>query len=939
MSRSNSLIAQSCIVTLVILMGSAVAAQEASDTPRPEELLSTSIESEIAPLLEGMEIDYQRYRLENGLTVILQDLPGVKDVHVQVVYRVGSKDEPPGKSGFAHLFEHLMFQGTANRKGEYFSALEGHGVVDVNGTTNNDRTNFYQTVAPAALDRVLWLESDRMQHLMGGVTQEELDSQRAVVKNEKRESESTGSFEHEIQLLRAYYPEGHPYRHSTIGSMEDLDAATLADVEAWYKRYYGASNAVLLVAGDIDYDDVKARIARYFADVESGSRPPAVDQWIPVHDAVGRLTAYGDIDAPMIQRTWPLPNNDDRDTILLSAFVSALTSGERFKHVSRRLTEEEGLFESINLSVLPAEVASEFELRAALKEGVSLEEAMARLDQELAKLLETGITDAEIRKYVTDNQVSFLLATGDPTIVPQMLLEGEWMHNDPLAYLNHLEMVANAGPEAFRDAARRWLTLPYFEQLTLPQGLLATDAKVRQAASQVDRSTIPAADMDAPDPVFPAVETASLDNGAKLVVVPIAGRKVIEGAIHFDLGAGYSAELGETTMMGFGLYGAEATRTLAKEELARTNAGLHANLYPMFEDTGLTYRFTAIEPLFGRVLDLAGDVVMNPVFDEVAIARGKADLEAQAEDDSASVSSGEILSEALWGKEHPWGKLRGDDRLKWTTPEELRAFHDTRLGPQNMTVYLVGDIAMDDARRMVETTFAGWRRDVTPVEVGPVPPPQSIASRIILFDNPEATQSEIYAARLLAPFESDKGPAQRIANTIFGESFTSRINLNLREDKGWSYGVRSTIEPVVKIPQTLTISARVETDKTAPAISELMRELTEYTSIRPVSETEFNQARENYLGELRAFNLPPATVLEMLLEADKRGSPYDYINTLPQLYERLQLEEVRQAAQEMFDSAQYVWVISGDLSKIEAPIRNLGFAPVEVRGDKGEVIR
>jgi zinc protease len=939
MFRPKRLIANSCILTLATLLGSAAAASETNGLKQSDALLSTEIGGETVPLLDDVKVDFQRYKLENGLTVILQDIPDMKDVHVQVVYRVGSKDEPEGRSGFAHLFEHLMFQGTANRKGEFFSALEGYGVVDVNGTTTKDRTNFYQTVAPGALDRVLWLESDRMQHLMGGVTQKELDSQRAVVKNEKREREGNGSFEHEVQLLRAYYPEGHPYRQTTIGSMDDLNAATLEDVSAWYKRYYGASNAILLVAGNIDYDDVKKRIELYFSDVKSGERPPVIDEWIPTRDSVGRMTAYANVTGPSIQRTWPLPNNDARDTILLSGFVSSLMSGDRMKQVTKRLVEDEALFDFINLAVAPAEVASEFELRASIKEGVPAEKAMAQLDQELAKIFKQGVVDSEIKKYVKDNQVNFLLATGDPTIIPQMLLEGEWQHNDPLAYLNHLKTVTAAKPEEFRAAAQRWLTRPYFEQLTLPKGQLATDAKIAQTASRVDRSTIPAPSLVASDPVFPAVQTATLPSGAKLVVVPVAGRPIIEGAVHFDLGLGYTAEMDPATLLGFSLYGASITKSKAEKDLTRLKSELHANLYPSFNESGLTYRFTAIKPLFGKIVQLTSDVVMNPVFDDKEMAKDRAESEAQSKNDTYSVSADQLLKQALWGTEHPLGKLPGRDQKKWATPGELREFHKLWLSQKNMTVYLVGDISMDDARKVVGSTFGGWRLDPSPIVIKPLPAPKAPNRRIILLDKPDAAQSEIYAAKLLPAFDSEKGLSQRIANKVLGASFTSRINLNLREDKGWSYGARSEIEPVVKTPQTLIVGARVEVDKTAPAIAELQRELQEITTTRPINEAEFTQARDNYVSELRAFNLPPATVIEMLLEADKRGSSYDYLNGLPKRYEQLDISKVRQAAQEMFDPASYVWVVSGDLAKTEAPIRALGIAPVEVRNEQGEVIR
>lgn len=890
-------------------------------------------------LVAQFGIKFRRYQLDNGLTVILNDADGAKDVYVEVVYRVGSKDEPSGRSGFAHLFEHLMFQGTANRKGEYFEALEGFGAVDINGTTTNDRTNFFQVVAPGALDRVLWLESDRMQYLMGGVTQEELDRQRAVVKNEKRESEVGDSFEAEAQLLQAYYPEGHPYRHSVIGSMADLDAATLEDVAAWYKRYYGAANAIIVVSGDIDLDDVAARVERYFSDVRPGKRITTVDQWVPGRESVGRIKGFAEIEAPSITRTWPLPNNDARDTILLSAFVAMLDARKSELPITKRLVENDGPLESFGWSVLPAEVASEFELSFDLKKGVSLETAEARFQEEFALLLESGITKADIDAFVESTRIDFVKALVDPTIVPASLVQGELFHDDPLALLKHMQLVANAAPGDFHDAARRWLKRPYFEQLALPGGRPQDEAQTPKTAARVDRSAMPPVDLTVADQVFPTVETATLDSGARLVVSRIVNHPIIEGAITFDLGYGYGNDLTQEFLFGFMNYGGQATASLGAEAFARRNQDLHANIYPTFSESGLQYRFTAVSPRTDEVVDLAAQVVKNPVFDAERIAKDNRKNSETKIDDTIKVGGEQVLRMALWGDQHPWGKLPKSARPEPVSGDALKLFHQNHLAPANMIVYLSGNISMAEARPLVEAKFAEWRKGASTKAADNVPPPQTMSPRIILLDSPGAAQAQITAARLIPAYTSATGPAQRLANMAIGGGFISRINLNLREAKGWSYGAKTELDQNPAAPQTLSINARVEADKTAQSIAEIVREMREYVSDRPITAEEFGLARDNYLAELRAFNLTPASVLEMLMQADQRKAPYDYLNTLPRQYEELTLDDVRGAARDMFNPEGLIWVISGDLSVIEAPIRALGVAPVEVRNEQGAVIR
>ncbi|MBT8087814.1 MAG: insulinase family protein, partial [Gammaproteobacteria bacterium] len=219
-----------------------------------------------------VDIPYESFRLDNGLNVLVHTDHSTPTVFVGMWYGVGSKDEPDGKSGFAHLFEHLMFQGTENREGEYFSPFIDAGATGMNGTTSDDRTNYYATVPTGALDMALWMESDRMSYLLGAVTQEALDEQRAVVQNEKRQRETRPYAKTGEKIREGLYPVGHPYRHTVIGSMEDLEAASLDDVHDWFRQYYGASNAVLVLAGDVSLEDAKARVTHYFSGAPAG--PP-----------------------------------------------------------------------------------------------------------------------------------------------------------------------------------------------------------------------------------------------------------------------------------------------------------------------------------------------------------------------------------------------------------------------------------------------------------------------------------------------------------------------------------------------------------------------------------------------------------------------------------------------------------------------------------------
>ena len=274
-----------------------------------------------------VDIPYESFQLENGLTVVVHEDRKAPIVAVSIWYGVGSANEPAGRTGFAHLFEHLMFNGSENYNDDYFGPFEQVGATGMNGTTWFDRTNYFQTVPTPALDMALWMESDRMTHLLGAVDQERLDEQRGVVQNEKRQGDNQPYGMVEYSQLRALFPEGHPYAHSTIGSMEDLDNASLEDVQEWFRQYYGASNAVLVLAGDIDAEEARPLVERYFGDAPVGPPLTRMDQWIPEREYDTTEVMYDDVPQPRIYRTWVVPGRITQERAELEVFATVLGGG------------------------------------------------------------------------------------------------------------------------------------------------------------------------------------------------------------------------------------------------------------------------------------------------------------------------------------------------------------------------------------------------------------------------------------------------------------------------------------------------------------------------------------------------------------------------------------------------------------------------------------
>lgn len=296
---------------------------------------------EAAALVEKTKLNFDKFTLPNGLTVIVYPDHSVPKVLVSLTYRVGSKDEPEGKSGFAHLFEHMMFQETENRKGEYFKPLLANGAIDINGNTTTDRTRYFESVPSRELDLALWMESDRMQYLPGAIDAKALDSQRAVVKNEKRQHSTPESEARDTAYTAAFYPKGHPYDHPVIGSMRDLDNASVEDVRSWFDSYYGASNAILLLAGDVDPAVAREKVAHYFKDVRPGTRTQQITRWIPTLEETKRLRLVGKNANVTISRSWPVPTEEDRDGVFLQSFAGAI-AGEPQLPLNQALVENKG---------------------------------------------------------------------------------------------------------------------------------------------------------------------------------------------------------------------------------------------------------------------------------------------------------------------------------------------------------------------------------------------------------------------------------------------------------------------------------------------------------------------------------------------------------------------------------------------------------------------
>ncbi|MDB5662557.1 MAG: putative Zn-dependent peptidase, partial [Sphingomonas bacterium] len=425
----------------------------------------------VSTLVHAVDIPHQSFTLLNGLRVYVHEDRKAPVVAVSVWYHVGSKDEPAGKTGFAHLFEHLMFNGSENAPGDFFEPLQQVGATDFNGTTWFDRTNYFETVPTPALERALFLEADRMGHLLGAVTQKTLDNQRGVVQNEKRQGDNEPYGLVQYAQLQALFPEGHPYRHSTIGSMADLDAASLDDVKDWFRSHYGPNNAVLVLAGDIDLATARRLVGKYFGDIKRGPEPRAIPAAVPTLTAPKSETLKDRVATTRIYRMWAVPGLVDAETVPLDV-ASTVLGGLSSSRLDNALVRDEKIAVAVTAGIQPFERVGMFEVTADVKPGADAALVARRLDAIIADLIKTGPTADEVRRVVTQEvarRIRGFESVGGFGGKAVAIAEGALYAGDPDFYKKQLAAYAAVTPAQVKAAAAKWLGRPVYA-LTVEPG-------------------------------------------------------------------------------------------------------------------------------------------------------------------------------------------------------------------------------------------------------------------------------------------------------------------------------------------------------------------------------------------------------------------------------------------------------------------------------------
>jgi zinc protease len=881
----------------------------------------------------SVDVPYEAFTLPNGLRVVVHEDRKAPIVAVGVWYGVGSADEPEGRTGFAHLFEHLMFNGSENYNHEYFEPFEQVGATDMNGTTWFDRTNYFQNVPTPALELALWMESDRMGHLIGAIDQAKLDEQRGVVQNEKRQGDNAPYGKLEYHVLEGVFPAGHPYRHSTIGSMADLDAATLDDVKAWFTKYYGAANTVLVLAGDIDAEAAKPLVERYFGWIAPGPPVPKRAQWVPVRTENVTETLEDQVPQVRIQRNWAVPGRVTEDRAVLELAAAILGDGKNSR-MYKELVHERQIATAATAEVEAHQLASLLVLDVTVAPGKDPQEVEAALDQVVADFLRDGPTAEELgraRTKVGADLVRGLEKIGGFGGKATALAQGELYAGDPSYFVDaYVDRMNEATPTSVAGTARKWLSNGYYQATVRPFG------EHEVASETVDRSKLPAVD-SSPELEFPTVQEATLDNGTRVVLAERHGVPVVELALQFD--AGFAADPRE--LLGLASFTSamldEGTKTRSALALSAELESLGAELGAGSSLDTTSVWLSALTPNLAPSVELLADVVQNPVFapDEIERLRQRWLARIQQEEAQPNALALRLVPPELYGEGHPYGvPLTGSgvaSSIVAIDQAALQQFHQTWLRPDNATLIVVGDTTLEQVLPVLNKAFASWKAPSEPVptkDVAEVARPD--ASRVILIDKPNAEQSVILVGQLAPPSGTDAEVPITATNDVLGGQFTARLNMNLREDKHWAYGAYSFMFDA-KGQRPYLAFAPVQTDKTAASMAEVARELREFVGKRPATQAELDRVVKNSVRSLPGQYETLDSVAQSLASSVAFGRPWDWPTKLAPAYDALTVDTIRKQSEALVHPEQLVWIVVGDLGRIEAPIRALELGEVEVR--------
>ena len=902
-------------------------------------------------------LQVESYELPNGLNVILQEDHSLPTVAVNVWYHVGSKNEQAGRTGFAHLFEHLMFSGSEHQPDIYDVPIQRIGAQN-NGSTSEDRTNYYEILPSNYLDLALWLESDRMGYLLPAVDQSKLDIQRDVVKNERRQRIDNQPYMKEYEImLEMMYPPAHPYHHSVIGSMDDLSAASLEDVQNFFKLYYAPNNASIAVSGDFNAADAKAMFEKYFEEIPPSQPIERLAPFVPTLDREYRSVVEDNVTLPLLTIDWHTPGFYMPGDAEFDLLATILTSGKTSR-LYKALVYDRQIAQSVSASQNSNQLSSTFEIQVYGKPGSDLGEIEKVVNDVLADVLENGVTQEELDRARVGWQANFV----------RQLQNNNGRANQMNSYLFYLgkpdmfqwdyNRYANATVESVMDAAKTYITDKKGVVLVVPQGSLgdtgetieknaqemapltykspeAADkfADYQPPATLADRSMLPEG---AAEPTFtpPSIQQATLKNGAKVLLVEDHRLPLIQA--NLVLLSGWTADPSDkpgTAAMTAALLD-EGTKTRNALQISDDIKAIGAQLSTASSFDNSLVQLNTLTGQFDAGLGLMADMVLHPTFPDADLERIRKEYLGRIESEKRKPLPTAIktMNRTLMGADNPYGQpytgSGTEESIQAISRKDLVKFHKSQYKPNNAAFVIAGDITLDQAVDKLNGAFGKWKKGK--VKKAPVPAPVAPEkTTIYVVDKPDAAQSAIAIGNLAYTENSPDALIGGILNGPLGGEFMSRINMNLREEKAWTYGAHSLFWSFRDAGAFLAYS-EVVSDVTPDAVAEFFKEFNNVRVDKPLSDQEIADSRSTMTKRFPQHFGNLTAIANQLADLYTNDLPLDDWQTYAARVQNATDDQVQQVAQKYIQPDKMVVVVVGDSAKIVPGLEALGLGDVKV---------
>ena len=864
-------------------------------------------------------ISFEKYKLKNGLEVILSEDHALPLVSVNVWYHVGPAYEAPGRTGFAHLFEHMMFQGSEHVGPKaHIRYLESAGATGINGTTNFDRTNYFETVPSNQLELALWLESDRMGYLLPTLDEAKLANQRDVVRNERRQTHENAPYGVvQESLFHELFPKQHPYYGEVIGSHADIEAARLKDVREFFKEYYTPNNASLSIAGDFDPKTIKAQIEKYFGSIPQGPPVPKLDLKTAPITSERRETVTDTVELPKVMMAWfgpPFLTQGDAENDV----IMQILGGGKTSRLYQTLVHDKQIAQDVvayNQSMMLTSIVM---IEATARPGVKPEDLEKAIDAVLTEFRENGPTQAEVdraRNGVQTQMVEQLQSTGrvadllntynhflhDPGFLQKDFERYEKVTVGDVKKRADSELTSNARAVVYGVPGKKNLN----DVPKTPADHEAAESPAKAGAPEEAWRAKPPAPGPAPKLMLPVAKVFKLQNGLTVYLVerhklPLASAQLVVtggNAVNPPDKPGLASFAADMLN--------EGTTKMSSLEFASAVEQLGASVNSeASEDSSSLELETLIkndEPAFS----LFADAALNPAFapDEIERVRSSRITTLLQQKDSPQALVGQIYSRVLFGN-GPYGftPLGTEEATKAAKREDLLGLWKKTAVPSNSALVIAGDLTEDQARGLAQKYFGGWTGEAFSAPVPPAPAPPSPA--VYVSDKPGSPQTMLFVVGVGAARTTPDFAPLTVMNTIFGGLFSSRLNMNLREQHGYTYGARSRFDYRRGVG-SFWAAAPIKTADTGAATQEIFSELKKMAGGN-VSDEELKLAKDNYNQSLVGRFQTTQQLAGTFAALHMFGLPTDYFQKLPPTIEAVGAPDVHRVAEEVYRSVAHV---------------------------------